>query len=114
MAFGSMGPGNAAASGFAAGPRSVPFSRTTTTTDSTFASTTVTFPRSTVPIVIHLASSVLALVQVQGNGKEMYAATVTANQPRDLYLPGFPETTTIVIQSKLPAKGSVAGAVDYR
>jgi hypothetical protein len=107
MFAGSSGPGNV-------GSKSVPFSRAVTAADTAFASTTVTFPRSTKPKGVQLAASaVAALVQVQGLGVEFYATTVVVNTPKYLDLSGYPETTSIVIQSEILGAATLAGSVDY-
>ena len=96
------------------GPRSAPFTRHATTTDSSFASTTVTLPRSAVPQGVQVSISALAgTVRVQGNGVEYYATAVSVNNKSYLTLPSFPETTSIVIQSKLAGAAYLTGSVDY-
>ena len=99
---------------YSGSPRSAPFTRHATTTDSTFASTTVTLPRSSKPLGIQLSLSALAgTVRVQGNGQEYYATAVVVNTPKYLPLSGYPEVTSVVIQSKLAGAAYLTGSVDY-
>jgi len=95
------------------GGKAAPFSRTASTTDSSFASTTVTLPRSSKPIGVALIATAACLVLIQGNGQEFYSRPVTPNVPSYISLGGYPEVTSVVVQSKFPAKGTVQGAIDY-
>jgi len=96
-----------------AGGKAQPFSRTASTTDSSFASTTVTLPRSTKPLGVALVTSAAVLIKIQGNGQEFFSRPVAPNVPSYIVLDTFPPTSTVVIQSKFPAKGTVLGAIDY-
>jgi len=96
------------------GTRSAPFSRTASTTDASFASTTVTLPRSTKPIGVALSTTAACLVRVQGNGQEFFARAVSPNIPAYIVLDTYPPSLTVVIQSKFPAKGSLVGSIDYQ
>jgi len=96
-----------------AGSRAVQFSRSVTTADTVFASTTVTFPRSSKPEAVFVGSTVGVSVQVQGNGVEFYGGAVVPNVPLRIPLDGFPETTSITIQTEILASGAIAGSVFY-
>jgi hypothetical protein len=103
--------GNAVNAGAAKG---VAFSRAVTAADTAFASTSVALPRSSKPLYLNLSVSAgAALVQVQGNGVEYYSTTVTVNQPTNLPLTGFPETTSVSVQSEILAAATLAGTLYY-
>jgi hypothetical protein len=114
MGMRPMGGSTPATAGVSGGARSVPFSRLVTVADSSFATTTVTLPRSSKPIKIVLAvTASAAIVQVQGNGPEVYSVTVSNTMPSVLDLTGFPETTTVGVQSEILGAATLTGSVFY-
>jgi hypothetical protein len=112
--FGGQGGSRGAGVGFTGGSKAVQFSRTTTTADASFATITVTLPRSSKPIgMLVSVSTGIALVQVQGNGVELYGGSVSQNLPLQLNLPGFPETTSVNVQVEQLAVSTIAGSLFY-
>jgi hypothetical protein len=110
----SAGGPSANAPSFAGGARAVTFSRVVTVADSSFATITVTLPRSTYPTYIIAAISAGAgVIQVQGNGPETYATAVTVNVPASLSLAGFPPSNTVGVQVEQFAASTLTGAVFY-
>jgi hypothetical protein len=96
------------------GAKAVQFSRAVTAADTAFATITVTLPRSSTPIAIKFTISAgTALVQVQGNGVELYGDQVGPNIPTVLPLPGFPETTSVNVQVEQLAASTIAGSLFY-
>jgi len=96
------------------GAKAVQFSRSITVADSAFATITVTLPRSSKPIGVQLTISTgVALVQVQGNGVELYGTQVGPNVPSYLPLPNFPETTSVNVQVEQLAASVLAGSLFY-
>jgi hypothetical protein len=115
-AAGGFGPASATggAPAIVGGPRGVVFSRLVTVADTSFATTTVTLPRSSQPLYILLSVTAgAAVIQVQGNGPETYATTVSTTLPSTLQLPGFPQTTTVGVQSEILAAATLTGVVFY-
>jgi len=108
-------PGSQAPS-YAGSAKAVQFSRTVTVNDTSYATITVTLPRSSRPIsLIATISTGTALIQVQGNGVEYYGGAISPNVPLTLSLAGFPETTSVNVQTEqLATSGStLAGSLFY-
>ena len=94
--------------------RGAPFSRLVTLADTSFATITVTLPRSSKPLyIIASVSAGSANLQVQGNGVEYYAGAIAPNVPLTLSLSGFPETTSVNVQVEQFAASTLNGAVYY-
>jgi hypothetical protein len=115
MMGGGQAGGGQRGSGLVAqtGSRAVQFSRSVTAADTTFASTTITFPRSSKPEAVFAGSTVAVSIQVQGNGVEFYGGALVPNVPLRIPLDNFPETTSLTIQTEILAAGAVAGSVFY-
>lgn len=99
---------------YAGGEKAVQFSRVVTLADTSFATITVSFPRSTKPTKIIISVSAgAALVQVQGLGPETYGGAVSPNVPLVIDLKGYPEATSIPVQVEQLAASTIAGSVFY-
>jgi hypothetical protein len=112
--LGSSGATGGGTPTYGGGAKGVPFSRVVTVADTSFATITVTLPRSTKPTkIVASVSAGSANIQVQGNGQEMYAGAIAPNVPLVLDLAGYPEVTSVPVQVEQFAASTLNGSVYY-
>ncbi len=93
--------------------QSVPFTRTSTAVETVFTTTTVDFPKSAKATKITIVCTVAALVQVAQLGGQVYSIVVAPNVASVLDISGYPEATSLPVQTQLLAIGTIAGTASY-